>query len=91
MRINPDQPDLLILSPVKLGHPSHRARSDRVVAPQNDRNFTRLQSFDDLFGVLGAGCSDLFQIFGVRMPFLLLLSNRHGNIATILHDMPEGL
>ena len=88
--IDPDQPDLLILPPVKLGHSGYRARGHRMIASKHDRNFARLQSFQHLVGVFGTGRGDLFQIFGVRVPFLLLLGNRDGNIATVLHHMAEG-
>ena len=91
VRVNPDQPDFLILPPVKLGHSGYRAGGDRMIAPQHDWNFPRLQRFDHQFSMFDAGRGDLFQIFGVRMSFLLLLSNGDGNIATVLHHMAQGL
>src|SRR5438876_350309 len=40
--------------------------------------------------MLDAGCSDLFQIFGVRMSFFFLLGNGDGDVPAILHHMAQG-
>src|SRR5437773_1634792 len=40
--------------------------------------------------MLGASRSDFFQVFRVRIAFLLLLGNGDGNIAAVFHHVAQG-
>ena len=44
---------------------------------------------DHEFRMFGAGCSDLFQIFCMRVAFLLLLGDGDGNVSGVFNNVAE--
>ncbi len=68
MRVDPDQADFLILAAIKLGDASHRARGNRMIAAQHQRNHAGFQRLYHQLGGFGAGGGNFFQIFGGDRP-----------------------
>ncbi len=91
VRVNPDQPDVLPLAPVVLGHPAHRAGGNRVISADRQRSLLLLQRVQNLLGQLGAGGRDLAQVAGVRIAKVLLLGQGDADVARILHHVAQRL
>ena len=87
VRVDPDQTNLLVLTPVELGNSGDSARPNGMVAAQNQRNLASLQSLQHQFRMLGAGRGDFLQIFCMGVARFFLFGDRHRNIARILDDM----
>ena len=91
MSVNPYEADFLVLPPMKFRHPGNRSRGDGMITTKGDRHFSRLQCLDHKFGMLGAGCRNLLQIFCVRIAFLLLLGDGDRHIPRIFNYVPKRL
>ena len=90
VRVDPDQPDLLILLAVELGHARDRSGRNRVVATEHERDFAGFERFHDQFGALGAGGGDFFQIFRVGGAFLFLFGDGDGDVAAVFDVVADG-
>jgi hypothetical protein len=89
VRVDPDEADASGSAAIELGNPSHGACGHRVIAAQDERHLPGFERLEHQFGVLGAGGGDFFQIFRVRIAFLLLFGDGHGDVAAVFHHVSQ--
>ena len=88
--VDPEQSDFLVPAAVELGHPGHRAHSNRVIAAEDERNLAGFERLQYQIGALGAGGGDFLEVFGIGGACFFLLGNGDGNVAGIFDNVPDG-
>src|ERR1035438_485295 len=88
--VDPDETDFLVLAAEELGDPGHGSRSDRVIAPEDERDFAGFERLQHQVGAGGAGGGDFLKIFGVGGAFFFLFRDSDGDIAGIFDDVSYG-
>ena len=91
MRIDPKQPNLLPLPPVKFRDARYRSRRHRMIPSQHQRNLPRLQRLQNKVRALHAGRGNFLKIFCAGRAFFFLFRNRNRNIARVLDHMSDRL
>src|ERR1700733_5286767 len=87
--VNPDEADVLVLTPIEFRHARNRSRSNGMIATQSNRHLAGFQRLDHEFCMLGAGRSNLLQILCMRITFLLLLGNSDGYISGVFNNVSQ--
>src|SRR5262249_51819214 len=91
VRIDPDQPDALLLLSIKLRDAAHRTYRNGMIASQDHWNHAFLQGLQNKLSFFRAGGRNFLQVLRVRIAFFLGLGNRDRDVSTILDDQAKRL
>ncbi len=91
MRIDPDHPDLLVLTAIEFRHTRNGPHCDRVIPSQHQWSHPFLERLPNRLCGPGAGIRDLLQIAGVRAAEVLRFGEFDGDVAAIQNAVPERL